>query len=151
MPSVVRGSFAEAIHRARRTWPGTMEEFTTEVSEDMVDNIQRHTPVDTGRLVGSIRRLPTRRTGPRTWQGGARTDVEYASFVEDDTRPHRITAQDAPMLVFWKNGRKIVTKTVRHPGTSGQHMFLKGSEDTEARLGGLMERKLRTWSRRAGL
>lgn len=151
MASVVRGSFAEAIRVGRRRWPGMMEQFAQDVSEEMVINIREHTPIDTMRLYNSIRPFPVRKIAPNVWTGGAHTNVQYASFVEDDTRPHRITARRAPMLVFWKNGRKIITKSVWHPGTSGYHMFARGSDDTEAMLDNMMEQRLHRFFNVMGL
>lgn len=46
----------------------------------------------------------------------------HALYVERDTRPHTITAVNAPLLVFFwpKAGRVVAFPSVNHPGTTGQ-------------------------------
>jgi hypothetical protein len=45
--------------------------------------------------------------------------AKYSKFVESPTKPHQIVARNAPMLVFQLDGRKVVTRSVNHPGTHG--------------------------------
>lgn len=73
-------------------------------------------PVDTGRLRASIRgearRTWTLRPEYRIW-----SDVEYAPYVNDGTRPHRINARAGGVLRFNVGGRTVYARYVNHPGT----------------------------------
>jgi hypothetical protein len=54
--------------------------------------------------------------------------LEYAEYVELGTNPHEIHPKDKQALAFYnkKGNNFVVTGKVNHPGTEGQHMFLKG-------------------------
>ena len=72
--------------------------------------------MDTGRLRASIRAEPPRIFSLR----GSVTvgsDVEYAGFVNDGTRPHQIRPVRAQALRFRVGGRIVYAKVVNHPGT----------------------------------
>lgn len=73
-------------------------------------------PVDTGRLRASIRVERRSFLGFRNrWIIGS--DVSYAPFVNDGTRPHIIRPKNAQALRFRVGGRVVFAKVVRHPGT----------------------------------
>lgn len=113
--------------------------------KNIVFDTHRHiilnTPVDTGRLRSSIV-VEERGDG---WVIG--TNVEYAPFVELDTKPHIIEPKNKQALKF-EVGRKqrlaagkspgqaniVFAKKVQHPGTEGSHMFLKGVKYFERRM-----------------
>ena len=59
----------------------------------------------------------------------------YAAVIEKGSRPHviRPRARDG-YLVFWVNGRKVVTKSVNHPGTSAQHVLRDAAKAVGARV-----------------
>lgn len=71
--------------------------------------------------------------------GSVFTDVDYAPYVEHDTGRYgpnpgsepggryAIVPRTAKVLVFYIDGRKIVIKKVRHPGSRGKHMFSRGA------------------------
>lgn len=45
-------------------------------------------------------------------------------FIEFGTRPHTISAKNKPALVFNVDGRRVVTQSVNHPGTTkNPHIF----------------------------
>lgn len=73
-------------------------------------------PVDTGRLRASgrteFRRLWTLRPEVRII-----FDTDYASFVNDGTRPHVIRPRTAQALRFVVGGRVVFARVVHHPGT----------------------------------
>lgn len=73
-------------------------------------------PVDTGRLRASIKG----RAG-RTWtlrpQFTVTANTDYAKYVHDGTRPHRIPARPDGVLRFIWNGRVTYARYVQHPGT----------------------------------
>lgn len=79
-----------------------------------------NTPVDTGRLRSSI----VVEEIPEGFIIG--TNVEYAEAVELGTKPHEIRPVNKKALAFEIGGKKIIRKSVMHPGTEGSHMFLKG-------------------------
>lgn len=63
------------------------------------------------------------------------SDLEYARYVELDTKPHPITADKAPFLHFYwdKKGTWMKTYAVQHPGTRGQHFLEDAFESSEVR------------------
>lgn len=73
-------------------------------------------PVDTGRLRASIRG-EARRTWTLRPQFTVGSDVEYAGFVNDGTRPHQIRPVNASVLRFRVGSRWVYARVVNHPGT----------------------------------
>jgi hypothetical protein len=73
-------------------------------------------PVDTGRLRASIQG-----EARRTWSLRPRftvgTNVDYAPYVHDGTRPHVIRPRNASVLRFQVDGRTVYARVVNHPGT----------------------------------
>ena len=87
-----------------------------EASRQVVNRAKVLCPVDTGRLRASIRADPPRIFSLR----GSVTvgsDVEYAPWVNDGTRPHVIRPVRAQVLRFNVGGRIVFAKVVNHPGT----------------------------------
>lgn len=75
-------------------------------------------PVDTGRLRASIR--TTRKLTARGPTYQVSTNVEYAPYVENGTRPHIIRPRRAKALAFRVGGRLVFAQVVHHPGTKAQ-------------------------------
>lgn len=73
-------------------------------------------PVDTGRLRASIR-IESRRTLTLRSVYTIGSDVEYAKYVNDGTRPHIIRPRRARALRFRVGGRIVYAAVVHHPGT----------------------------------
>lgn len=97
--------------------------------------IQENCPVDNGHLRSSIE-VETTKSG---WIIG--TNLDYAEFVEYDTKPHIIEPKNKEALRFNINRRMgpkgshfIFAKRVHHPGTRGHHMFLKGMQHFEENI-----------------
>ena len=67
-------------------------------------------PVDTGRLKGSIKVMPTN-------NGLEITMVDYAKFVEFGTPPHVIIPKSKKALKFKIGNKVLLRKKVKHPGT----------------------------------
>jgi hypothetical protein len=73
-------------------------------------------PVDTGRLRASIRVERRSTFGLRQrWTVGS--DVDYATMVNDGTRPHIIRPKQAKALRFKAGGKTVFARIVHHPGT----------------------------------
>ena len=98
----------------------------------------QNTPIETGNLRTSWYRVPpqgadrTRRYGYPAYRVNVRTDVDYAPYVEYDTRPHEIRPRRASALRFRaRDGTIVYTQLVHHPGTKGQHMLAIGEHMTD--------------------
>ena len=74
-------------------------------------------PVDTGRLRASIR-IESRRLLTLRSVYTIGSDVVYAPYVHDGTRPHQIRPRNPDgFLRFRVGGRTVYAKVVNHPGT----------------------------------
>lgn len=73
-------------------------------------------PVNTGRLRASIR-IESRRLLTLRSVYTIGSDVSYAGYVHDGTRPHTIRPKRAQALRFVIGGRVVFAKVVHHPGT----------------------------------
>lgn len=64
------------------------------------------------------------------------TNVPYAEFVEENTKPHVIQPKNKKALAFYshKGGNFVVTKKVHHPGTTGAFMFKNGVTHAETEI-----------------
>ena len=76
------------------------------------------------------------------WSRGIQFDagsaVPYTLFVDQGTKPHKITAKNAPYLAFYwpKVGRLVHFKSVNHPGNKAYRFLEEG-----------LARALRMWER----
>lgn len=86
-------------------------------SRQVVNRAKILAPVDTGRLRASIR-VESRRLLTLRSVYTIGSDVSYAPFVHDGTRPHRIRPKSpGGVLRFRMGGRVVYAKVVNHPGT----------------------------------
>lgn len=91
-------------------------------------------PVDTGRLRASIRIESRRSLGFRTiYTVGS--DVEYAAFVNDGTRPHVIRPRRAQVLRFNVGGQVVFARVVNHPGTRARPFLDRALREVAAARG----------------
>ncbi|MFG2873289.1 HK97 gp10 family phage protein [Streptomyces sp. NPDC048338] len=90
-----------------------------DVARRVVNRAKVLAPVDTGRLRASIR-MESRRTFTlkTVWTVGS--DVYYAPYVNDGTRPHVIRPKTKQALRFKVGGRVVFARVVNHPGTRPQ-------------------------------
>ncbi len=95
---------------------GASRNELNEAAQDVVNRAQILCPVDTGRLRASIR-IESRRTLALRSIFTIGSDVYYAPFVNDGTRPHEIRPRRAQALRFVIGGRVVFAKVVHHPGT----------------------------------
>lgn len=72
-----------------------------------------------------VKRLVQGASGPEMQVGVEH--VPYALFVHEGARPHRITARNAPQLVFfWPKVQKVIyTKSVAHPGNRPNRFLVR--------------------------
>lgn len=82
------------------------------------------TPVDTGNLRASITQVIFKRSGEVVGRVG--TNVNYAIYVHEGTRPHIIRAKHANALVFFWPKVGAVTVVPRQPKTSWSGYYAKG-------------------------
>ena len=91
-------------------------------------------PVRTGRLRASIR-IEARRTATLRSKFTIGSDVEYAAFVNDGTRPHIIRPRTRQALKFRIGGRVVFAKVVHHPGTRPRPFLDKALQEVAAARG----------------
>jgi bacteriophage HK97-gp10 putative tail-component len=91
-------------------------------------------PVDTGRLRASIQG-DYRRTWTLRPQFTVFSDVEYASMVNDGTRPHVIRPKNASVLRFEVGGRVVYARVVHHPGTRARPFLDRAVREVTAGRG----------------
>lgn len=87
-------------------------------------------PVDTGRLRAAGRmRVSIAALGPR---GIVEYPVSYAAAVHDGSGPHVIRAKKKRALKFQMDGRTVIVRSVRHPGTVGRPFLAKAAMNVAA-------------------
>lgn len=98
------------------------------VAQELWGSIMEEAPVREGRLAGSWQLRPV---GRFTWS--ISTDVEYAAAVQEGTNPHDIVARGRA-LAFQVDGRTILVRRVRHPGTEPNPYIDRAVGRVEERL-----------------
>jgi len=85
-------------------------------------------PVKTGRLRGSIK---SKRSGFFSLRPKVTvySNVAYAGFVNDGTRPHTIRPRRAKALRFRVGGRIVYARVVNHPGTKARPFLDRALEE----------------------
>lgn len=145
----MRSTLSSDIETIRTELPGYFADLAKRTSEIVQEEVVDRTPhgevldQETGRYLGpsdklrkSIRKIPPREEGD-IWIAGAETDSHIAGYVEKGTRAHPIPMPGTrKVLRFWKpKGVELVyTMSVKHPGTLGKHMFLRGLTAAEPRI-----------------
>jgi len=99
-----------------------------EAGRQVVNRARVLAPVDTGRLRASIKADPPRLLTfrPSVTIG---SNVEYAEFVNDGTRPHIIRPRRGRALRFVVGGRVVYARVVHHPGTRAQPFLDRALRD----------------------
>lgn len=105
-----------------------------EAGRQVVNRAKVLAPVNTGRLRSSIRAEPPRIFSLR---GSLKvgSDLEYAAFVNDGTRPHIIRPRTKQVLKFRVGGRTVYAKLVHHPGTRPNPFLDRALRDVAAQRG----------------
>jgi hypothetical protein len=89
--------------------------------------------VQTGRLRSSIHAEPKFTFRGPTVRVSA--DVNYATFVENGTKPHVIRPRNKKALKFKMGGRTVFAAVVNHPGTKAVHFMAKAVREVGIRNG----------------
>lgn len=100
----------------RRTFSGASRRELNIAGRQVVNRAKILASVRTGRLRASIdfRKTSFFSLRPKIT---VFSDVEYAPFVNDGTRPHVIRPKNAKALRFRVGGRIVYARVVNHPGT----------------------------------
>ena len=111
--------------RSERGWLGRLVTALTptlrNVTREIEADIKRNAPVDSGELVGSVRRRGTVIT----------IDADHWHFVEYGTKPHIIRPRVKKAL-WWPDAHHPVKK-VYHPGTAAQP-YIRPAVNKQRRL-----------------
>lgn len=103
---------AEALRQASGDSSITTQDVLIDAAHDIKANMERDVPVRTGRLKQSISiqvRSHSVIIGPHT---------DYAAYVEYGTAPHVIRPKAGKKaLSFTVGGKRVIVKSVNHPGT----------------------------------
>lgn len=90
--------------------------------EAIVRGAKRQVGVKTGALRDSIHMRHTgNQTGQYLWIGSKKN---YAYIHHEGSRPHKIVAKNAPLLVFKSGTRLVRVPEVNHPGTRANHYLV---------------------------
>lgn len=100
----------------------------------IVGQITTHTPVDTGNLKSNTDWRKLRRLARRIFN-----NTDYALAVEFGTPPHTIRPKTKKALAFTltlSNGqvKRVIVKSVQHPGTPPQPFFRTGLTAGKAQI-----------------
>lgn len=98
------------------------------------------TPVNTGRLRASERLVYNLSGANPSFK--VATNVEYAPYVHDGTRPHVIRPRRRQALKFRVGGMTVFAKFVNHPGNRARPFFDRALIEV-ARMRGWVVRTVR--------
>lgn len=106
--------------RVAKQGTGIIRRKHSSLTRQIANQARADVPVLTGNLGRTIRE-DRQHVEPLYVSGGVSAGgippVDYARYVHDGTRPHRINAVRAKALHFYWQGREVFTKSVWHPGT----------------------------------
>jgi len=116
-----------------KSWNGPLGHSVNRLAQETAFRARLIGNKRTGRMVGNIE------IKKGTWAKGIEfqvgTDVPYALYVHEGTKPHEIKAKNAPFLVFFwpKVGKVVYFKRVWHPGTK-PYKFLEKALEASMRM-----------------
>ena len=154
-----KGSLTAKLDVFDQRFPEFWAQEARNFSSDLVREVRALTPVGvkvdkktgvpvgpSGDLKKSIRPVPAR--GSKwSWTVGVWSAKDYARHVEYGTKAHIIQAQAGHYLRFWASGSVQFAKRVKHPGTQGHFMFLRGSRIAETQWKGSSRARLNQFMR----
>jgi HK97 gp10 family phage protein len=109
---------AQALNETAKMSGFTTQQVLIQSANHILAEMEARVPVKTGKLRGS---LGIRVHTDSVIIGPNENIAPYAGYVEFGTKPHEIRPKTrGGVLVFYINGKKIVTRKVNHPGTQPQ-------------------------------
>ena len=111
-----------------RSWAGPLGRSVNRLAKETEWRGSVYANYRTGKLKQSIQ------TKRGKWKRGIEfktgSDVDYALYVHEGTKPHEIKAKNAPYLVFYwpKVGKVVHFKRVWHPGTRAYKYLTRAQE-----------------------
>ncbi|MEW2127109.1 HK97 gp10 family phage protein [Streptomyces sp. NPDC007259] len=117
-----------------RTIRGASRNELDDAARQVLNRAKVLAPVDTGRLRASIR-IESRRTLTLRSVYTIGSDVHYAPYVNDGTRPHVIRPKRAKALRFNVGGRTVFAAVVNHPGTRANPFLDRALREVAASRG----------------
>lgn len=117
-----------------RTMTDASRRELREASRQVVNRAKVLVPVRTGRLRSSIRAGQPRFFSLRG-QISVGSDLEYAAFVNDGTRPHVIRPRRAKALRFVVGGSTVYAMKVNHPGARARPFLDRALREVAAQRG----------------
>jgi phage gpG-like protein len=112
----------------RAAQQSTKEEIRTG-GRQVLNRAKILTPVDTGRLRASLKMTESGDTVTIS------TNVAYAEYVHDGTRPHVIRPNRRQALRFVVGGRVVYAKVVHHPGTRARPFLTRALMEVSRQRG----------------
>jgi HK97 gp10 family phage protein len=111
------------------------------------DRARAEVPVKTGALQSRIRkRITSQSHGAR---GELRVHSAYARSIDEGSRPHVISAKNAPFLRFrGRGGGWVSKKSVNHPGTKAQPFMARARDEMRETLTRNVEQAVRRFASR---
>jgi hypothetical protein len=129
--------FDQAVQRLGVATEAGARALVGHTAQRALDILRQRVPVRTGKLRDS---LQIRREGELSAFVG--TDLPYARFLTEGTRPHRIVPRQAQALRFEAEGAIVFARAVQHPGTrpvpfveeATQELITAAQEEADALL-----------------
>ena len=123
----------DSLVTALESLPNDLQDMVKRVfregAEDLRARLRVYAPIRTGRLSRSFE------IDERDWnEMYVFSNVEYASWMNEGTKGHTITATQSPRLVWRdeKTGAWRSSIVVEHPGTEGLGFLEQATEETTA-------------------
>jgi hypothetical protein len=118
---------------------GPVVRFVRRTARDVRTRAVLYCPVDTGTLRNSIREHVD--ISQRRIVAYVGSDVEYARYVHDGTRPHLIRPRRPGGVLRFTVGTEVVfTTLVRHPGTRAQPFLRRAVQEVAVPRGFVFRR-----------
>jgi hypothetical protein len=107
-------------------WEGPVGRWTERLAKETVFRIKALANQRSGAMAAGMHYKKGKWS--RGIQFDAGSDVDYTLYVDQGTQPHKITAKNAPYLVFYwpKVGRIVHFKSVNHPGNKPYRFLERG-------------------------
>jgi len=132
-------------------WPRHRRAITTAIGEDLVGNLKREVPTNTGRLKSTIRTIETGESVVVVAAGG-KNGVDYVRPLIEGSEPHAPGPSDPsanPSLARWASrngypgGFDGIYWAIANYGTEPHDFVSEPVRETDSRAGGIARQVLR--------